>query len=47
VYSFTLALALALTVVFGGASVTTLLGFLIAWLIPTYLLTRLWRRRST
>jgi hypothetical protein len=47
VYSFTLALALALTVVFGGTSVTTLLGFLIAWLIPTYLLTRLWRRRST
>jgi len=47
VFSFTLALALALTLVFAGASVTTLLGFLIAWLIPTYLLTRLWRRRST
>jgi hypothetical protein len=47
VFSFTLALVLALTVVFAGASVTTLLGFLIAWLIPTYLLTRLWRRRST
>ena len=47
VFSFTLALALALTVIFAGASVTTLLGFLIAWLIPTYLLTRLWRRRST
>jgi len=46
IFSFTLALALALTLVFNGASATTLFGFLIAWLIPTYLLTRLWRRKA-
>ena len=46
VFSFVLALAFALTLLFNDASATTLVGFLLAWLIPTYLLSRLWRRKA-
>jgi hypothetical protein len=45
VFSALLLLVLALTLLFHGASDTTLAGFLVAWLVPTYLLTRLWHRR--
>jgi hypothetical protein len=37
-------LVLALTLIVHGASGTTLLGFLVVWLVPTYLLSRLWHR---
>ena len=44
-FSFALLLVFALTLLFQGASGSALLGFLLAWLIPTYLLTRVWHRR--
>jgi hypothetical protein len=47
VFTCTLLLVLSLVLIFSGASATTLVGFLVVWLVPTYLLTRLWRRRST
>jgi hypothetical protein len=43
-FSFALVLVLALTLVVHGASGSTLLGFLVVWLVPTYLLSRLWHR---
>jgi Flp pilus assembly protein TadB len=45
VFSMLLLLVLALTLLFHGASDATLVVFLVVWLIPTYLLTRLWHRR--
>jgi hypothetical protein len=45
VFSVLLLLVLALTLLLQGASDATLLGFLVAWLVPTYLLVRLWHRR--
>jgi hypothetical protein len=45
VFTVTLLLVLALTLLLQGASGSALLGFLIVWLVPTYLLTRLWQRR--
>ena len=45
VFSVLLLLVLALTLLFQGASDATLVGFLVVWLVPTYLLTRLWHRR--
>ena len=47
IFTCTLLLVLSLLLIFSGASATTLVGFLVVWLVPTYLLTRLWRRRST
>ena len=47
VFTCTLMLVLALVLIFSGASATTLVGFLVVWLIPTYLLSRLWRRKAT
>ena len=46
VFTCTLLLVLSLVLIFSGASATTLVGFLVVWLIPTYLLTRLWRRKA-
>jgi DUF1707 SHOCT-like domain len=46
VFSVTLLLVFALTLLFQGASGSTLLGFLVVWLVPTYFLTRLWRRKE-
>ena len=43
VFSFVLLLVFGLTLVLNGASGTALVGFLLVWLVPTYLLTRLWR----
>jgi DUF1707 SHOCT-like domain len=49
-FSVTLLLILALLLIIQGVSEGALIGFLIVWLVPTYLLTRLWRgglRRPT
>jgi hypothetical protein len=43
-FSFVLLLVLGLVLLLQGASGEALLGFLLAWLVPTYLLSRLWRR---
>jgi hypothetical protein len=42
VFSFILVLALGLTLLIHGASPVALLAILLVWLVPTYLLTRLW-----
>jgi hypothetical protein len=46
VFTCTLLLIFALTMLFNGATGVTLLAFLVVWLVPTYLLTRLWRRKA-
>jgi uncharacterized membrane protein len=43
VFSFTLLVVLALVLLIHGASDAALLGFLAVWLVPTWLLARLWR----
>jgi hypothetical protein len=43
--SFALLLVFGLTLAFQGVSGSALLGFLLAWLVPTYLLSRLWHSR--
>ena len=43
-FSFMLLAVLGLTLIIHGATGTELLAFLIVWLVPTYLLSRLWRR---
>jgi Domain of unknown function (DUF1707) len=43
-FSFALLLVFGLTALVEGASGSMLLGFLLVWLIPTYLLSRVWRR---
>ena len=45
-FSLTLLFVFALTLLLQGASGSMLLGFLLVWLVPTYLLTRLWRRKE-
>lgn len=42
IFSLILALALGLTLLLHGASAVALLAFLGVWLVPTYLLSRLW-----
>jgi len=44
VFSLTLALVLVLTLVLHGATASVLLVFLAVWAIPTYLVSRMWRR---
>jgi Domain of unknown function (DUF1707) len=44
VFSLLLALVLVLTLVLDGATGWVLAGFLVVWGIPTYLLSRMWRR---
>ncbi len=44
-FSLALLLVLGLTMLFQGASASTFLGFLVVWLVPTYLLSRLWHPR--
>ena len=46
-FSFVLLVVLALTVLIHGASGIELAGFLLVWLVPTVLLSRLWRRGLT
>jgi hypothetical protein len=41
-FSIALLLVLGLTVLIHGTSDAALLGFLVVWLVPTYLLSRLW-----
>jgi Domain of unknown function (DUF1707) len=45
VFTCSLLLVLALTLLLQGASDGMLVGFLVVWLVPTYLLTRLWHRK--
>ena len=42
IFSLILVLALGLTLLLHGASAVALLAFLGVWLVPTYLLSRLW-----
>jgi len=42
-FSFALLVVLALTLLIHGASGIALVAFLLVWLVPTYLLSRLWR----
>jgi Flp pilus assembly protein TadB len=42
-FSFALLVVLGLVALIHGASATALVGFVIVWLVPTYLLSRLWR----
>ena len=46
IFTCTLLLIFALTMLFNGATGVTLPAFLVVWLVPTYLLTRLWRRKA-
>ena len=46
-FSFVLLVVLAVTVLIHGASAIELAGFLLVWLVPTVLLSRLWRRGLT
>jgi len=43
-FSFALLVILGLALVVHGASAVELAGFLVVWLVPTYLLARAWRR---
>jgi DUF1707 SHOCT-like domain len=43
-FSFMLLALLGLTLIIRGATGVELLAFLIVWLVPTYLLSRLWRK---
>jgi Flp pilus assembly protein TadB len=42
-FSFALLVVLGLVALIHGASAIELVGFLLVWLVPTYLLSRLWR----
>ena len=44
-FSGVLLLVLAVTLLVHGASASALVAFLVVWLVPTYLLSRIWRRR--
>ena len=44
-FSGVLLLVLAITLLVHGASASALVAFLLVWLVPTYLLARLWRHR--
>ena len=44
VFSFVLLVVFALTMLIHGASWIELAAFAVVWLVPTYLLSRLWRR---
>jgi len=44
VFTFVLLLTLLLTLLLHGASAPELAGFLVVWLVPTFLLSRWWQR---
>jgi len=46
IFNLLLLLVFTATMLIHGASGATLVGFLLVWLIPTYLLSRLWRRKA-
>jgi Flp pilus assembly protein TadB len=43
-FSFVLLAVFALTLLIHGVGAVALVGFLVVWLVPTYLLSRMWRR---
>jgi hypothetical protein len=43
-FSFVLLVVFALAILIHGATTTELVGFLVVWLVPTFLLSRLWRK---
>jgi DUF1707 SHOCT-like domain len=45
-FSFSLLLVLGLTLLIHGASASVLIAFLVVWLVPTWLVSRLWLRRQ-
>ena len=45
VFTFTLLLVLGVTALIHGLAGSELVVFLLVWLVPTYLLARLWRRK--
>jgi uncharacterized protein DUF1707 len=47
VFTSTLLLIFALTMLFNGASSTTLIAFLVVWLVPTYFFMRFRRGKAT
>lgn len=44
VFSLVLVVVLALTLLIHGATVLDFAGFLVVWLVPTFLLSRMWRK---
>lgn len=44
-FSFALLVVFTLTLLVHGASTAAVVAFLLVWLVPTYLLARLWHRR--
>jgi hypothetical protein len=44
-FSLALVLVLGVVLLIQGASTPLLVAFLVVWLVPTYLLSRLWHRR--
>jgi hypothetical protein len=46
-FSFMLLVVLGLTVLIHGATAIELAGFMLVWLVPTYLVSRVWRRGLT
>jgi hypothetical protein len=43
-FTFTLLLAFAAALIVQGATSAVLLAFLVVWLVPTFLMSRIWRR---
>jgi hypothetical protein len=43
-FTFTLLLAFAIALIVQGATSAVLLAFLVVWLVPTFLMSRIWRR---
>jgi uncharacterized protein DUF1707 len=43
-FSFTLLVVFAVVLLVQGATTAMLLGFLVVWLVPTFLMSRIWRR---
>jgi DUF1707 SHOCT-like domain len=46
-FSFTLLVGFAVTALVQGVTAVVLLVFLVVWLVPTFLLSRLWRRKPS
>ncbi len=45
-FTFMLLLVLAVTLLLDDATGSVVVGFLVVWLVPTYLLSRMWRRAA-
>jgi len=44
VFTFTLLVVFAVALIVQGATTAMLLAFLVVWLVPTFLMSRIWRR---